>query len=82
MAYVTIEVEAFEVLDDLTTAELRAELRARETKDAKNAGVGAAFEGVEARRARLLEDIYQHFRNRCPCAALREFISDETGKIL
>lgn len=69
MPFVTVEVDASEVLAELSVDELREELNSRS-------------ELPPERRSRLLEEIYQHFRNRCPCEALRQFIGDETGKIL
>jgi len=78
MAFVTVEVDAADVLDDLSDQELRDEL---DKRSAKAKGVPNPEHAAD-RRARLLDEIYQHFRNRCPCEALRQFIGDETGKIL
>lgn len=76
MAYVSVEVDADDVLRDLSDTELEDELRRR-------AGIAEGTPIVTdiERIPQLLDQVCREMRGRCP-AALSEYLYITTGRIV
>jgi hypothetical protein len=69
VSYITVEVDASEVLHELPDDELQDELDSRSKR-------------TSISKHDLLEQIFRDFRGRCPSKALADYIYELTGRIL